>query len=97
MLLPTDGDHIRLAGTAVAPSFTLDSCVGYTGQSLWFKNENTTSPWVLTPYAASETIDGAASLTMPVAAAGHYPVVQLTSQLISATAAGCTWAVSGIQ
>jgi hypothetical protein len=84
--------YVILAGTATSPSFTLESCIGYTGQNLYLKNENTTSPWVITPFQNSETIDGATSLTMPTASSSNYPVVILQSQLISASAAGCTWA-----
>lgn len=79
-----------LGGSATSPSFTLESCIGYTGQNLYLKNVNTTSPWVLTPWA-SETIDGAASLTMPTASSGNEPVVILQAQLVSAAAAGCNW------
>ena len=83
--------YVILAGSATSPSFTLESCMGYTGQNLYIKNENTTSPWVITPFQSSETIDGAASLTMPTASSGNFPVVVLQSTLISPTAAGCTW------
>lgn len=80
-----------LAGSSVSPSFTLESCMGYTGQNLYFKNANTTSPWVLTPFQSTETIDGASSLTMPIATSGNLPTVILQATLISASAAGCTW------
>jgi len=79
-----------LAGSATSPSFTLEPCGGYTGQNIYLKNENTTSPWVITPFA-SETIDGAASLTMPTASSGNFPVVVLQSQLVSSSAGGCNW------
>jgi len=80
-----------LGGSAVSPSFTLESCIGYTGQNIALKNQNTTSSWVLTPFQASETIDGAATLTMPAATSGNFPVVILQSTLVSASAAGCVW------
>lgn len=80
-----------LGGVAVAPAFTLESCVGYTGQNLYFKQTNTTSNWVLTPFQGSETIDGAATLTMPTSTSGNNSVVILQAQLISAAAGGCTW------
>jgi hypothetical protein len=79
---------VRLGGGATSPSFTLDDCTGYTGQTMYFKNENTTSPWVLTPFNTSQTIDGATSLTMPTASSGNYPVVGLQCQLISNAAGG---------
>jgi hypothetical protein len=83
--------YVILGGSATSPSFTLQSCVGYTGQNFYFKNTNTTSPWVLTPFQSSETIDGAATLTMPTASSGNNPVVVLQAQLVSAAAGGCTW------
>jgi hypothetical protein len=79
-----------LGGSATTPSFTLETCVGYTGQNLYLKNSNTTSPWTITPFG-SETIDGAASLAMPAASSGNNPVVILQSTLVSAAAAGCNW------
>lgn len=82
----------RLGGSAAGnPQFTLQTCNGYTGQRLYLKNENTTSAWVLVPFM-SETIDGAATLTMPTASAGNLPVVILESQLVSSAAGGCNWA-----
>lgn len=80
-----------LGGSAVAPAFTLESCVGYTGQNLYFKQTNTTSNWVLTPFQSSETIDGAATLAMPTSTSGNNSVVILQAQLVSSAAAGCTW------
>jgi hypothetical protein len=79
-----------LGGSATTPNFTLETCVGYTGQNLYIKNSNTTSPWTVTPFG-SETIDGAASLTMPTATSGNNPVVILQSTLVSAAAGGCNW------
>lgn len=89
--LQVDQDvYAILGGSATSPSFTLETCIGYTGQNLYLKNVNTSSPWVLTPWA-SETIDGAASLTMPSASSGNEPVVVLQAQIVSAAAAGCNW------
>jgi len=91
---PTQVDedqYVILAGSAVTPSFTLETCQGFTGQNIYLKNSNTTSPWTITPFTASETIDGAASLAMPAASAGNNPVVVLQSTLVSAAAGGCTW------
>jgi lysophospholipase L1-like esterase len=89
--LQVDADtYAILGGSATSPSFTLESCVGYTGQNIYLKNANTTSAWVLTPFG-SETIDGAASLTMPTASSGNNPVVILQSVLVSASAGGCNW------
>ena len=82
---------VTIAGSAVTPNFSLETCVGYTGQNLYIKNSNTTSPWTITPFQASETIDGAASLAMPVATSGSNPVVILQALLISQAAGGCVW------
>lgn len=91
--LQVDADVYTILGGSAAgnPSFTMESCVGYTNQNLYFKNTNTTSAWVLTPWSSAETIDGATSLTMPTATSGNFPVVILQAQLISASAGGCTW------
>jgi hypothetical protein len=84
--------YVNLGGSAAGnPSFTLQSCVGWTGQNLYLKNLNTTSAWVITPFTAAETIDGAATLTMPAASSGNNPVVILQSVLVSPSAGGCTW------
>lgn len=89
--LQKDADqYVILGGSATSPSFTLESCVGYTGQNIYLKHSNTTSPWVLTP-TNSETIDGAATLTMPTASSGNNPTVILQSTLVSSAAAGCNW------
>lgn len=79
-----------LGGSATSPDFTLETCVGYTGQKIYLKNTNTTSPWDIVP-SGSETIDGAATLTMATATSGDNPVVILQSVLVSAAAAGCNW------
>lgn len=83
--------YVNLGGSAAGnPAFTMQSCVGYTGQNLYIKNSNTTSAWVLTPFG-SETIDGAAMLTMPIASSGNNPMVILQSVLVSSAAGGCNW------
>lgn len=93
-IIPTQLDadvYTVLGGSATSPSFTLESCRGFTGQNLYLKNTNTTSPWVITPFTSAETIDGATTLTMPTASSGNNPVVVLQAQLVSNTAGGCTW------
>jgi hypothetical protein len=82
--------YVILGGSATTPNFTLETCVGYTGQNIYLKHANTTSPWTVTPFG-SETIDGAASLTMPTATSGNLPVVILQSTLVSSAAGGCNW------
>lgn len=83
--------YVILGGSAAGnPSFTLESCQGWTTQNIYIKNTNTTSAWVLTPNG-SETIDGAATLTMPTASSGNFPVVVLQSTINSASAGTCFW------
>lgn len=81
----------NLGGSATTPNFPLQSCVYWMGQNVTLKNSNTTSPWTVTPFTASETIDGATSITMPTASSGNNPVVVLQPTLVSSAAAGCTW------
>jgi hypothetical protein len=69
-----------------AGNHTLDSCVGYTGSNLYTKNINAVASTIV-PFG-SETIDGAASLTIT-----QNQVRILQSQLVSSSAAGCTWKV----
>lgn len=89
--LQLDGDGwVVLGGSGTSQNFTLETCQGSTGQNIYLKHTNTTSPWVITP-SGSETIDGAATLTMPTASSGNNPVVILQSVLVSAAAAGCNW------
>lgn len=89
---------VILAGTATTPSFTLEPCISWVGGGnvqgwdgrVRIKNANTTSPWTITPFGA-ETIDGAASLAMPVASSGNNPVVILEAQALAASTGGCNW------
>lgn len=80
-----------LGGSATTPAFNMQSCQGYTGQNLYFKQTNTTSNWVLTPFVSAETIDGATTLSMPTSTSGNNSIVVLQAQLVSAAAGGCTW------
>jgi hypothetical protein len=91
---------VRLAGSATSPQFTLASCASYVGGvnlpnwdgRVRLKNENTTSPWVIVPWASSsELIDGASTLTMPAASSGNFPVVVLEAKLTSTNTGGCSW------
>lgn len=67
-------------------NYTLEPSIGYTGQSLCFKNINAGSP-VIVPFGA-ETINGAASFTMT---AGSKVPVCFQAQLVSAAAGGSNW------
>ena len=67
-----------------AGNYTLESCVGYTGQNIYIKNVNAASSTIV-PFSA-ETIDGAATLTIASKA-----TVILQSILTSPSAAGCSW------
>jgi hypothetical protein len=94
--LQKDADGaVILAGTATSPSFTLETCQGLPVSTLqpWIvqlKNENTTSPWVITP-TNGETIDGASSLTMPAATTNIFPVVNLAVVNSGASTGNCTY------
>ena len=83
--------YARLGGSATSPSFTLLSCQEFAnGDGPTLRNENTTSPWVLTP-VSGETINGQASFTMPAATTGHFQTVKLASIQVSTSAGGCNW------
>jgi hypothetical protein len=94
--LDTDG-WVTLAGSATSPVFTLETCQGLTGSLVHIKNTNTTSPWVIESQGqfsgayATETIDGATTLTMPTASSGNNPVVVLQDVGLSTTTGGCVW------
>lgn len=90
--LQQDADvYFILGGSAITQNATLQTCSGYTGQNIYIKHTNTTSPWTVTPFIPAETIDLAASITLPTASSGHFPVCVFQSTLISPAAAGCTW------
>jgi hypothetical protein len=65
-------------------NFTLETCDGYTGQNINLKNINGSSSTVV-PFG-SETIDGAASVTVAAKA-----TLVLQSILVSSAAGGCSW------
>lgn len=67
-----------------AGNFTLQSCVGYTGQNIYIKNINAGASTVV-PFGA-ETIDGAASVSVATKA-----TLVLEDILTSASAGGCSW------
>jgi hypothetical protein len=69
-----------------AGNFTLESCVGYTGQNIYIRNINAAAS-TLVPFA-SETITGGGA-TPTTLAANTTAILQ--SQLVSASAAGCNW------
>lgn len=91
---------ITVQGTAVCPqqqdadkyqilnfgagNYTLESCVGYTGQNIYIKNINAAGSTVV-PFSA-ELIDGAASVAIATRA-----TLALQSILTSAAAGGCSW------
>lgn len=84
-----------LGGAAAGPIHTLETCQGRIGHTIYrmVTNANAT-PWVLTPFQASETINGAATMNAPVATATNHPIVALKSILTSNNAGGCTWQAS---
>jgi hypothetical protein len=71
---------------------TLLPCEYYVGDSI-FRKITSTSAWTITPWG-TETINGGATFTAPVAAATNQPTIRLDSLLTSASAAGCSWTAS---
>lgn len=69
-----------------AGNFTLQSCVGYTGQNLYIRNINAGAT-TLVPFA-SETITGIGAASATLAATS---TAILQSQLVSSAAGGCNW------
>lgn len=67
-----------------AGNFTIQSCNGFTGQSIYIKNINAAATTIV-PFG-TETIDGAANFSI-----GPNVTLTLTAQLTSPTAGGCTW------
>lgn len=67
-----------------AGNYTLQSCMGYTGQNIYIKNINASASTVV-PFAA-ETIDGAASVSIATKA-----TLIIQSTLVSSAASGCNW------
>jgi hypothetical protein len=67
-----------------AGNFSLESCIGYTGQNIYIRNINGAGS-TLVPFG-SETITGPGTTTV---AANTTAILQ--SQLVSASAGGCNW------
>jgi hypothetical protein len=76
--------YIILGGAGAGLNFTLETCMGYTGQNIYLKNTNGNS-WTVTP-DGTETIDGAASLTVTT---GSTAVLQ--SVLATPASPTCSW------
>jgi hypothetical protein len=75
-----------------AGNFTIDSCIGYTGQNIYIRNINATAS-TLVPMATSsnwtaETITGAGA--SPTTLAANTTAI-LQSQLVGTTTGGCNW------
>jgi hypothetical protein len=83
---PQTQDADQYAVLNFTGNHTLDSCVGYTGQLLYRQNINA-GAITLVPLG-SETITGAGAA--PTTLAANTTAI-LQSQLVSASAAGCSW------
>jgi len=83
--LQKDGDVYSILNFG-AGNYSLESCVGYTGQNIYIRNINAAGS-TLVP-ANSETITGAGA-TPATLAANSTAILQ--SQLVSSSAAGCNW------
>jgi len=80
-----DADYcIVLSGSTAGQTLTLETAVGYTGQSIFISNESTQT-WTIAAYG-SETISGSATFSL---AAGV--TIELQSILVSASAGGANW------
>ena len=83
-----------LGGSAASPNHSLEPCEGYSGQSLYRMVTNTNaSPWTISGWG-SETINGGATFTTPVASATNHPVVELKAIPGAIGTGGCTWQAS---
>lgn len=67
-------------------NFTMDSCQGITGSSVYFKSIGAANP-TLIPFVNAETIDGATSLAFT----STNQVIQLTATVPSSSTAQCVW------
>lgn len=84
-----------LGGSAAGPSHTLQPCEGRSGQTIYRQITNTNAtPWVITPWTSSETINGGATFTTPVAAGTNHPIVALKAIPNAYASSGCTWQAS---
>lgn len=104
IVAPQEQDQDALAilgGSAAGPIHTLETCQGrsrnlpgrnYTIARM-ITNTNAT-PWVITPWKAGETINGAATMNAPVATATNHPVLVLRAVQTSPTTGACTWQAS---
>ena len=85
--MQADADKcVILGGSSSSQTFTLETCIGYTGQRIYIKNTNTNA-WAVAANSG-ETIDGASSLSL-----GSGKTLVLESILVSAPAAGANWMV----
>lgn len=82
-----------LGGSSAAQNFTLESCLGYSGQSIYLMVTDTNA-WTVTPFVSGETINGQTTLTTPAATNGNHPVVQLKAIPGAVGTGGCTWQAS---
>jgi hypothetical protein len=84
-------DHLILGGAAAGPVFYLQSCIGQTQPTYISVTNTNASPWVLTPWLSTQTINGAATMNAPVATATNHQVVELDPIFSGSVTAGCTW------
>jgi len=84
-------DHFILGGAAAGPIFYLESCIGQTQPEYAMITNTNATPWVLTPWLSTQTINGAATMNAPVATATNHQVVELDPIFSGSVTAGCTW------
>ena len=81
--LQKDGDNFAILNFG-AGNFTLETCIGSTGQKIHLWNQNASASTIV-PFG-SEQINGSSTFTL-----NGNTTVDLESMLVSASAAGCSW------
>jgi len=85
--------YFIIGGAAASQTYTLPPCAGYTGQSRFGMMLNTANSATLAGNG-SDTINGAASVTIAAAVAGNHQKFRVDNILTSASAGGCSWQLS---
>lgn len=84
-----DADDHMIINAAGATTIYLESCIGQSAPT-YIMNQGGGVP-TLTPWFAAQTINGAATMAMPVGSATNHPVAVLEPIFAGAVTAGCTW------
>ena len=82
-----------ILGQCTTCTHTLEPAAWHLGQPKFIKITST-SPWTITPWQTSETINGGATFTTPVASATNNPIVRLDAIRGPVATGGVTWTAS---